>query len=81
MVKYTDDYWKEVKHVLTCVPGVNSLSGKSILVTGATGMICSTVVELLFWLNKESEANINIVLAGRDRKRIQQRFYILQQVM
>jgi len=49
------------------------------MITGATGMICSAVAELLFWLNKEFNANIRIVLAGRNRERMQQRFYCFKE--
>ena len=75
MVTYSESYWAEVKEIIRIIPDVHRLSGRSVLITGATGMICSAVAELLFWLNKESKANVHIILAGRDRKRMQQRFY------
>lgn len=75
MVKYSESYWKEVNEVLACVPEVSKLTNKSILITGATGMICSTVVELLFELNRKCNAHIKIILAGRSRQRIHQRFH------
>ena len=79
MIKYSLSYWADVQQVISTISDIDKLFGKRILITGATGMICSTVVELLFWLNKESRANIQIVLAGRDRKRMQQRFYIFKE--
>lgn len=75
MVKYSDFYWNEVHEVLACVPEVHQLKEKSVLITGATGMICSAIVELLFDLNTTSDAHIKILLAGRSLQRIQQRFY------
>lgn len=75
MLKYSDDYWKDVREVLACVPHVERLFNKSILITGATGMICSSVAELLFELNRRECANIKIYLAGRSLQRMQQRFY------
>ncbi len=75
MLKYTDDYWKDVREVLACVPHVERLFNKSILITGATGMIGSSVAELLFELNRSESANIKIYLAGRSLQRMQQRFY------
>lgn len=75
MIKYSESYWKEVQQVVSGIPDIAILFGKSIMITGATGMICSAVAELLFWLNKESNANIRIILAGRNRERMQQRFY------
>ena len=75
MVNYSDDYWKDVREVLECVPHVEKLYNKSILITGATGMICSSVAELLFELNRNEGANIKIYLAGRSLHRMQHRFY------
>ena len=75
MINYSESYWEEVHLVVSCIPDIAKLFGKSVLITGATGMICSAVTELLFWLNKESNANIHIILAGRSRERTQQRFY------
>ena len=79
MIKYSESYWKEVQQVVSGIPGIAILFGKSIMITGATGMICSAVAEMLFWLNKELDANIRIVLAGRSRERMQQRFYIFKE--
>ena len=75
MVLYSDSYWAEVKEVLQSIPDVHMLSGKSVLITGASGMICSTVVELLFALNNDDHAGIRIYLAGRDREKIVHRFH------
>ncbi|MBP5423129.1 MAG: NAD-dependent epimerase/dehydratase family protein [Paludibacteraceae bacterium] len=73
-MRYSEDYWKEVNKVLNCVPDVKILKGKSVLITGATGMICSIVVELLFKLNMSYDANILIYLAGRSREKVSSRF-------
>lgn len=79
MVIYDKSYWEDVQEVISCIPDITKLFGKSVMITGATGMICSAVAELLFWLNKESNANIRIVLAGRDQERMQQRFYCFKE--
>lgn len=79
MINYSESYWEEVHLVVSCIPDIAKLFGKSVLITGATGMICSAVTELLFWLNKESNANIHIILAGRSRERTQQRFYCFKE--
>jgi len=75
MVKYSEDYWKAVRQVLSVVPNISKIFNKSILITGATGMICSSVVELLLELNKSYNANLGIYLAGRSKKRVDERFY------
>ena len=79
MIKYSESYWEEVRKVVSSIPDIANLFGKSVMITGATGMICSAVAELLFWLNKESNANIRIILAGRNRERMQQRFYCFKE--
>lgn len=75
MVHYCNEYWQDIKYVAQHIPRLNKLYGSSILITGATGMICSAVAEVLFFLNKEISANIQIILAGRDKDRMQKRFF------
>lgn len=76
MVKmiYTKLYWADVQEVIRNIPNIKKLNGKSVLITGAAGMICSSVAEILFYLNREFKANINIYLAGRNQTRMSQRF-------
>lgn len=75
MIKYDSSYWEDVDRVLQCVPNLQKIHGKSILITGGTGMICSSLVELLFHLNEKYSANIQIILAGRSLERTCKRFY------
>lgn len=79
MVYYTEKYWQDTKIVAEQIPNLDKLYGTSILITGATGMICSAVAEILFYLNKEQAANIHIILAGRNKERLQKRFYCLEE--
>jgi nucleoside-diphosphate-sugar epimerase len=79
MIKYSESYWDEVRKVVSGIPDIANLFGKSVMITGATGMICSAVAELLFLLNKGFNANIRIVLAGRSRERMKQRFYCFKE--
>ena len=73
-MKYTQDYWDDVRAVVGAIPGVEQLHGKRILITGATGMVCSPVVEILSLLNRERQAGIHVILAGRSVEKLQQRF-------
>lgn len=50
------------------------LQNKSILVTGATGMIGSFLVDTLMFLNDHSHANIKIIACGRNQKRVTEFF-------
>ena len=79
MINYSEDYWQDTKIVAEHIPHLNCLFNSSILITGATGMICSAVAEILFYLNKEQAANIHIILAGRNKERLQKRFYFYEE--
>ena len=79
MTNYNDKYWQDVELVAQQIPNLENLYGSTIFVTGATGMICSAVVEVLFYLNREKSANIQIVLAGRNKGRMKERFYCFEE--
>lgn len=52
----------------------DDLKGKSVLVTGASGLICSAVVDLLITYNRICNANVTIYVAGRDMQKLHARF-------
>lgn len=79
MVNYCDDYWRDVQLVSKQIPNIEKLYGNTILITGATGMICSAVAEVLFFINKEQSANIQMILAGRNKDRMKERFYCFEE--
>ena len=79
MINYCKEYWLDVQLVSKQIPNIKNLFGSTILITGATGMICSVVAEVLFYLNKEKSANIQIVLAGRNKDRMKERFYCFEE--
>ncbi|MEZ9480628.1 NAD-dependent epimerase/dehydratase family protein [Vibrio splendidus] len=49
---------------------LNKLKGKTILVTGALGMLSSYLIEFISFLNDEYEFNTKLVLLARDKKRL-----------
>lgn len=51
------------------VPFVKELTGKTILVTGATGLIGSTFVKCMLALNENKDANIQIVAIARNSQK------------
>lgn len=53
---------------------LDALQGKKVLVTGATGLICSTIVDLLLYANEKRGLDITIYAAARSRQRILDRF-------
>lgn len=73
-MKLDERYWDDCDQVLAQVANIETLRNKKILLTGATGMICSTVAELLFRLNDERGFDIQIYLAGRQEAACKERF-------
>ncbi len=71
---YSDSYWDDVGLVSRHIPHIEKLNNKRVLVTGATGMICSSVIEILAYRNRKCGAGIQMVLAGRDKERVRKRF-------
>lgn len=49
------------------------LDGKSVLITGAAGLICSCLTDILLFRNKHG-ANIKLILVGRSREKMVNRF-------
>ena len=52
----------------------NKLAGKSLLLTGATGLIGTMIVDVLMKKNREENLNVTIYAAGRNEKIAAQRF-------
>lgn len=74
MIKYSDQYWDDIEKVIKYIPKLESIYQRSIVITGATGMICSSVADILLYLNQKYNADIRVILAGRSLERIRKRF-------
>ncbi|WP_415944286.1 NAD-dependent epimerase/dehydratase family protein [Megasphaera elsdenii] len=75
MINYSSEYWYDVKEAISCIPNLKKLFHHSVLITGATGMIGSSIVEILFYLNRYQGSDIQVFLAGRNKERMEKRFY------
>lgn len=78
-MKYCEEYNKDLIRVIENIPEAESLFGKSILITGATGLIGSGVTDLLHCLNTVKNAGIRILIAARNRRRVAERFYEMEE--
>lgn len=67
-------YKEEIKKVLSTNFPWEKFRGKNILVTGATGLIGSTLVDCLIELEKERKLGINIYILCRDANKVKKRF-------
>ena len=75
MIVYETEQWKhDIDTVLEVIPELEAMAGKSILITGAAGLICSSVVDILFRYNDIHEKKIQILAAGRWYKEMYCRF-------
>ena len=69
-----DSYQSDLREAALSIVDVNNLYGKTVLVTGASGMIGSFIVDTLVYLNQHFEANIVIIALGRNKDNLVSRF-------
>lgn len=67
-------YLEDIKYVASIKLPWDILKDKSILISGATGMIGSFLVDVLMQKNLEENLNCRIYALGRDEKKARQRF-------
>lgn len=69
----SETYISDVKKTLLTLD-LSSLYGKTVLITGATGLICSSVVDLLLLNNEINGANTSVYVAARSYSKLLSRF-------
>lgn len=75
MSLYDSKLWiSDLDEVINSLPELDELSGKSVMITGGTGLICSAVVDLLIRWNVTHEGKIYIIVAARNEIRVKDRF-------
>lgn len=67
-------YIKDLKNTVLDVVNFEKLYKKSVIVTGATGLIGSFIVDILLMANRILEANITVYALGRGKERLKERF-------
>lgn len=65
-------YKEDLERIVT-MSGLERLNGKTMLITGATGLIGTQLVDALMLMNKRG-GNVNIIAAGRRRETFDERF-------
>lgn len=72
---YTNKLWiNDIDEVIEHFSEFKEFDNKSILVTGATGLICSAVIELLLRFNEKYNTNIKVFAACRNYDKFKKRF-------
>lgn len=66
-------YYQDDLDYVIGVKGIDSLKGKSILITGATGMVGLCLIDALMKINDKENPGINVFAVGRDRNKALER--------
>src|SRR3954468_22547338 len=69
-----DVYKKDIELALVAIDDIDLLKGKKILITGATGLICSYLVDLIMYCNQYRDANVQVYAMGRNEAFAKKRF-------
>lgn len=64
----------DIDEVIDALPELDQLAGKSVMITGATGLICSAVVDVLLRYNETYSVPITVYAAGRSEAKVVERF-------
>lgn len=73
---YDSPLWfKDIDDILQTIPELSALAGKSVLITGAAGLICSAVTDIFIRYNETHDTPpIRIIVAGRWPEEMSDRF-------
>ena len=75
MNNYDSKLWiSDLDETIAALPELNDLAGKSVMVTGCTGLICSAVVDVLIRWNEIHNEKITILASGRSERKVGARF-------
>lgn len=72
---YKSQLWlSDIDEVLKFLPELQNLENRTVLITGATGLIGSAITDVLIRYNEIHTSIINILVAGRSREKVESRF-------
>lgn len=72
---YDSKLWiEDIDKVIRVIPELDALAGKSVMITGAAGLVCSSIVDIFFRYNDTHEEKIQILAAGRWLEEMEVRF-------
>lgn len=74
----SETYKKDLETAISAVVGIEKLDGASVLITGASGLIGSFLVDMLSFYNKKNNSGMKIYATGRSIDRLKKRFYGLE---
>lgn len=72
---YKNNLWiTDIDEIISNLPELKELTGKTVLITGSTGLICSAFTDILIRWNMTYHEKIMVSAAGRNEKRALERF-------
>lgn len=74
MIYNSKRWFQDIDRVSERLSGLPQLNGKSVMITGAAGLVCSAVVDILIRYNETNNDIIDIFAAGRWPSEMQGRF-------
>ena len=71
---YNSTYINDLTSAQKSCPNLGMLKGSSVLITGATGLVCSAIVDFLLNLNDTTDAGITVYVTARSKEKADRRF-------
>ena len=72
---YNSTLWtQDLDQVIETLPFLDQLSGKTIMITGAGGLICSALADILLRYEQIHRSGLKVIAAGRNREKLLSRF-------
>lgn len=71
---YNEVYLEDLGVCIKAIKNLNNMNNKRILITGATGLIGSYIVDTLMYANKLLNINVQVFALGRSKERLEKRF-------
>ena len=76
MSLYDSKLWlADIDKVISVLPELDNLKKQNVMITGATGLICSSVTDILISYNETHDEKIQIYAAGRNEQKMKDRFF------
>ena len=73
-MNYSDLYSEDLNLAINQIPNLKELFGGKVLVTGATGMVGSGIVDMLLQMNRTFNAGVVISVSSRSKEKVETRF-------
>lgn len=73
-MNYTLTYMDDLTKIQGAIPSLEKLKKSSFLITGATGLVCSAIVDFLLNLNDTCQVRNTVYLTARSRQKAEERF-------